>query len=435
MKSSPTASPFDTKVAGLIDATAQLSIAQILVVRRLTLSDPESLRWSTPHQLNVVFDVILGRALERMDRRNLMTARDQNMEPLLPPKAQRDPDDVTLLERLLGSMLGPAPSAGQTEWQRTQAEFEALLSRRLPPTPPRIPRLSTPSREPLPLFAAQGGMKSTSAARNSPKSAQMEGEAEGKSGNRGHSQDFESLFDDTLVEHIRKILELLCIPPANEATSARSRLPFLSAPEFQSVFEDVMREFILPTIRKSRHVQTMSQTYNWSQVGGEQIIEIIHTSEVNNPILHNWDGYWNNIKEEKVKKGVDSPWARFRDDATRCRYVPPSKEDVRLMMDMIRFEPESIDKAWRELEQLYQQEFTPGGRQERAREGAFRDGILKWSARLPDHLSEFLAIKAHYSFIKLDGNYMRALVANFGRTESERFRNAPYLSQFVMDMN
>jgi len=422
---------FDAKVSSLVQATQKLAISQILVLRRLTLADPESLKWASERQLNVVFDVILSKAIERTDRIQLLTAVDKDYEPLLPAASSRDPQDKVILARLVNAVIG-TPGAmlkKQNEAEQAQADFEILLARRLPSTPPRMRRSNTPFREAPPLFNVQGGLKSTSAAQksgdpSSPDSASGIAEA------HHHQVDFSTLFDDTICGHIRKILDLLRVPADIQDPQGRPRVPFMVAPEFSATMEDVMRRYILPQIKASRQVKSLANAYNWAQVGGEQLIEIIQGSEINNPILHNWDLVWNTYKTDG-KNPKDSPWAVFREDATNCNYSPPDKEHIRLLMDLIRYEPEGIAKCWRELQDLSQQEFSPSGRQERARDGALRDGILKWSAKLPDFVGEFLAIKAAFTFQACTHDYMRSLVTNYGRNDQDRRRNAPFLCQFV----
>lgn len=105
------------------------------------------------------------------------------------------------------------------------------------------------------------------------------------------------------------------------------------------------------------------------------------------------------------------------------------------MQDIIRFEADAFAKAWRELGQLYQQEFSPNARQEQAREGAFRDGLMKWSSKLPDHVGEFFAIKAYFTFSRIDATFLRRLATNFGRSDAERRRNAPYLVNFIQNLS
>lgn len=434
LSKSPTDSiAFDIKASSLIEATQHLSVPQILVARRMTLTDPESLRWASPHQLHVVFDVILNKSLERYDRSELLSAVDQHLEPLLPPEHHRLPEDVETLTRLVGAILNKvrAPNKKLSDAEVIVASFETLLSRRLPPTPKAYPRPQSPYREPPPLFAVQGNTRTTIRKAIAPSGADVTRPDEAQS-HRNHHVDFTALFDDTIIGHIKSALELLQIPANYPNPLYRTRLPFVVAPEFTPIFEDVLRRFILPQMRSSRQVKALANAYNWAEVGGEQLIAIMQGSEINNPVLHNWDLVWNTFKND-TKKVKESPWTLFQTDATICNYYPPDRENIRVILDMIRYEPEAIDKCLGELSNLAQQEFAPTGRQERARDGALRDGILKWSDKLPDYVGEFIAIKAAFLFPACTPDYMRALVNNYGRSEQDRRRNAPYLSQFVAD--
>lgn len=415
---------FEAKVANLIAATRHLEVAQILVLRRLTMADPESRRWSSERQLQVVFSVIVAKAMERLGLDRLRDARDSDFTPLLPPaSAANREDDLRVLTEVAAQMLGNP--------QAPMSEHEAALDKLLAIGPAQaaapVARMAAPIKEPPPLFAAQLGVSSE---RNLP--ASMRGPAGAEAEEEKPFTDFQTLFDDTICAFSRKLLALFQI----RDTERPDRLPFLLAPQFGACYEDVLRKLVLPAMRSSRHIQQLGESYNWAEVGGGKLMDIIQAGELNNPVLHNWDTRWNTfrtIKGKKTKPG-DQPWALFREDATRCNYQPPEEEDLVILQDIIRYELESFDKAWRELGQLYQQEFTPTARQEQAREGAFRDGVMKWTSKLPDHVGEFFAIKAYFLFPRIDAQFMRRLQNNFGRTDSERRRNAPFLTEFAQGL-
>lgn len=430
---------FETKVSNLIAATRHLEIPQILLLRRLTLSDPESLKWSNARQLNVVFSVILTKAIERVPPKVLQDLRAANYEPALPknnPPALRN-EDRALLSDMVEQMLGPAP---MSEAETTQAGFEKLIARGPAKTMPRISRSQAPIKEPPPLFAAQLGdmavmppakLRAMGAIEQAAAAAAAAAETP-----ENPFTDFSALFDDTICNHTRKVLALLRVSGSTNGV----RVPFILAPEFTIAYEDVLRRFVLPAMRSSRHIQTLGTQYNWSEVGGAKLVELIQGSEVNNPILHNWDTRWQAFRPQKVAgkvkkpKPEDYPWQIFAEDATRNNYEPPTEDSIQLLQDLIRFEIDSIAKAWRELTQLYEQEFSPNARQERARDGAFRDGIMKWASKLPDHLGEFFTIKAYFDMPRVDGHFVRRQINNFGRSDSERRRNAPYLVDFSQNL-
>jgi len=250
--------------------------------------------------------------------------------------------------------------------------------------------------------------------------------------------DFANLLDDTICAYVEKTLGIFRIT----GPSRGIRLPFLLAPEFGQVYREILQKYILPQMRATRAMQALGQSYNWAEVGGDKLIEIIQGSEVNNPILHNWDARWAAFRTPKAVKGKkapaqkpdDNPWPLLREEATRYNYEPPTESHIILLQDIIRFEADVMGKCWRELNQLYTQEFAPSGRMDQAREGAFRDGIMKWTAKLPDYIGEHLAMKAHFEFDRLDGPWMRKLLNSFGKNDSERRRNAPFLTDFVLQL-
>lgn len=416
---------FEAKVSNLIAATQHLDVPQILLLRRLTMADPESRRWSSERQLQVVFSVIVAKAIERAGIERLRIAREKGFVPMLPPAtgAARD-EDIRVLSEVATQMLGN-PLAPMSEHE---AALDKLLSIGPARAPARTTRHTAPIKEPPPLFAAQLGPDIERVALTS----RMRGVVESEVGDEKPYTDFPTLFDDTICSFSHRLLGLFHV----RGSERKDRLPFIMAPQFAACYEDVLRRMVLPPMRNSRHIQQLGMNYNWAEIGGAKLIDIIQSGELNNPILHHWDERWNAFRAAKGKKSKpeDNPWPLFREDATRSGYIPPDEDDVSIMQDVIRFEAEAFAKAWREIGQLYEQEFTPNARQEQAREGAFRDGLMKWSSKLPDHVGEFFAIKAYFTYPRIDAHFLRRLITNFGRSDAERRRNAPYLLVFVQNL-
>lgn len=417
---------FESKVANLIATTRHLEVPHILLLRRMTLKDPESLKWATDRQLNVVFDVLVNTALERVAPDVLRTAQEQGYQSLVMPGSPDDQaEDIRILSALADMRISPT-----TKSPRPQSEHGNTLAKLLAMSPDTSPkkmaREIAKSKEPPPLFAAQMGPDSAKAM-PSQEAVKIAAQQEEKP-----FTDFPTLFNDTICGFTRSILgELSYKDPIKPG-----RPPFAVAPEFAVCYEEVLRRFVLPPMHTSRHIQQLGMNHNWAEVGGAKLIDILGAGDHNNPVLHNWDMRWGNLRVPKGKKPKpeENPWPLFKEEATRGNYEPPSEENLQLLQDIIRFEPEVIAKAWRELCQLYEQEFSPSGRQEQAREGAFRDGLMRWAAKLPDHVGEFLAIKAYFTFPGITGTWIRRLLTNFGRTDSERYRVAPFLSQFALSV-
>lgn len=412
---------FETKVSNLINATRHLDVSQILLLRRLTMADPESLKWASIRELDVVFAVILGKAMERVGLDVVRESRDKGFEPMLPHDPNHRDEDLRVLNAVTEPLLGPAPPPiGEHE-----ASLAKLLNLRPPPAKGPTNRHISAIKEPPPLFAAQLGPDFERMMPGGSNRTQLESDEKPYT-------DFPTLFDDAICSYARKVLGLLHVSGEIKA----GRRPFALAPEFAACYEEVLRRFVLPAMRTSRHIQQLGINHNWEEVGGGKLIEIIQGGEVNNPVLHNWDNRWNAFRPNKGKKPKpeDDPWPLFREDATRSGYAAPDENSLRLMQDVIRFETDSIAKAWRELNQLYEQEFTPNGRQEQAREGAFRDGLMKWISKLPEGIGELLVIKAYYLFPRIDATFLRRLLTNFGRSDNDRRRAAPVLFDFIQSM-
>lgn len=423
---------FEIKVGNLISVTRHLDAGQILLLRRLTLADPESLKWATKRQLHVVFNVILGKALERLGPERLQMARELELEPLLPNPAQRTAEDRTVIDALITQILGTTAAS---------SEFDEALRKLLAikPAAPhrRTPRQGAPLKEPPPLFAAQLGHMAAPSPNSQPVRTVWADHSQSLLSEHNFS-DFDTLFDETLCSKARKVLELLRV----SSNPRRIRLPFILAPGFAETYEEVLRRMILPQLRASRHIQNLANGFSWEEAGSQKLLDILQGGEVNNPILHNWDLRWNSFRQTKdaQKKGKpgtaseqNDVWAFFRAEATRDQYQPPDDSDLPLLQSVIRFEAEAIAKAWRDISLAHEQEFPGGGAQVPDRDGMLRDSLLRWSSKLPDHLGEFLMLKAAFDLSHVDNGFLRRLHMGFGRTESERRRNAPTLTSFLTD--
>lgn len=426
---------FETKAASLIAATRSLDIPRILLLRRLTLADSEARKWANERQLNVVFSVVLAKAAERLGLPALRALREQGLRSLLPNDSTGQAEDLRVLSEVVTQLLGP-PEMSEAEAFRSA--FRSVLDHDYPPPPERVARTQPPLREPPPLFAAQLGPATERRIAARVLVAPPPGEPEpGSVPGPVAVVDFAALFDETVCAYAQKTLSMFRIAGSSHGV----RLPFLLAPEFGQVYRDVLQRFVLPQMRATRHIQALAQGTNWAEAGADRLLEIIQSGEVNNPILHNWDTRWASFRAGRSVKGrkttlkpEDNPWPLLREEATRSNFQPPSEDDIVLLKDVIRFEADAMAKCWRELSQLYAQEFVPSGRPDQGREGALRDGIIKWVAKMPDHVGEHLAIKAMFEFEKIDAEWLRKLLGSFGRTDSERRRVVPYLADFVTQL-
>ena len=262
---------------------------------------------------------------------------------------------------------------------------------------------------------------------------------------------FDVLFDDTLCRDLRNILQLLAVP-----IDAKG-LPFLAHPAFGEALEHAMRTWILAAMRQTRSISlTLRDTRAWDSEGAVVLLEILHGGEMNNPILTAWDRRWDELTPPapvaaakgkpapkpapKPSAGASAPasagkamWTYFDKHATEHGYVAPTARDLSLLRNLARYHPGKLKRAWTEVSHLYEQEFEPRGFQQRARDGAFRDGLNRWEQKdgLPAHAIEWMAIKAALEFGKLGTAWLRKFTADKGVSNAERARKVPYIMRFL----
>ena len=369
---------FEAKVSELVSVTRHLDVPQILTLRRMTMADPESLKWANEKQLNVVFDVVLAKVLECMGKERVYHARAAGYSPLLPPGFEGLEENRTVLARIAEPML-----AG---YEPPKEEEEEV------------------------------GLSTVDAA---------------------NAADFSTLFDDTICAFVRGVLK-----PLGARGSRHDILtPFIMAHKFGPCYEKVLRDYVLPTMRATKKIKALGKKYDWAKEGPGKIIEIIQgKDDANNPILHQWDMRWESFIREragsKIKelKPEDDPWKVFIEHAQKHGYAPPNEGDVQVLKDVIRWKSDDIIQGWSEINQMYEQEFRPKSKWDKARPGAFRDTIIKWIDRLPLHTGDLLAIRCHFDYQKVDRLFLRTLIQTLGGTEKERYRKAPVLLQFYNDL-
>lgn len=375
---------FESKVAELVAVTQRLDVSRILMVRRMTMGDPETLKWASARQLELIFNVILEKALERADREAVFAASQDHFEPLLPPgdDAVRDQERWMLFDLSRAMLTGMQPSEENT----TDAVMEELAA----------------DEEPI-----EGG-------------------------------DFATLFDETIARHVRRILTALA------CTGSRPHIPrpFMVAPQFTAIFEKVVREYVVKTIRSTRRIKELASSRNWQQKGSaDRLLAMILAGEDNNPILHYWDQRWLGFDPARATakgKGTirpeDNPWAIFKEDGAKHEYIPPFYTDIPMLQRLIRYDGEVLADEWQRLAQIYQQEFSPASKNDQARQGAFRDAVLAALNSLDHHGGDLLVIRAFYDLPKVDRMFLKMLIQSLGRTDQERNRKAPLLIQFYTDL-
>ncbi|MBX9635606.1 MAG: hypothetical protein K2X44_11550 [Magnetospirillum sp.] len=375
---------FESKVSELVAVTQRLDVPRILMVRRLTLSDPETLKWANQRQLELIFSVILEKALERTDRDAVFAASQDQFEPMLPPGDDdaRDQERWMLFDLSRAMLAGMKPSDETT----TDAVMEELAA------------------DETPIEAG----------------------------------DFPTLFDEALARHARKTLA------AFAATNTRPHIPhpFIFSPHFAACYEKVLRQYVLPTIRTARRIKELATSRNWQEKGSaDRLLGMVLAGENNNAILHYWDTRWNGFDPARATakgKGKirpeDNPWDVFKEDAAKHGYVAPFYTDIPMLQRILRYEGEVVAESWQQISQIYQQEFNPQSRSDQARQGAFRDAVVRAMEKMDHHAGDLLVIRAFFDLPKVDRMFLKLLIQSMGRSDAERERKAPLLIAFYNDL-
>ena len=366
---------FEAKVTELVQATRGLPVPHLLQLRRLTLADPEALRWASERQLIAVFHLILSQAIEAIPFEELDAASLRQFDPLLPPGADesRDKDRWLLFELARKRLLQPSTP----EVQSTEPDEIA------PPLPDDVP-----------VVAA----------------------------------DFATLFDETLCHYTSRALMVVATPAERPYTPK----PFYLHPGFAVSYAEVLRRFLLPDVRATKRIKTLAESRKWDKDGYGRLVALVQSADDSNPVLEIWDSRWKASHSQGVggRRNHAELWDAFRAAADAGGWHAPPEDDIPLLRTVLRWEAELINEGWREMAQVYQQEFAPKSKHDQARPGAFRDCVIKWVRALPAHAGDALAIKAFTILPKCDRMFLRSLIQSLGSSQTARRRAAPLLISY-----
>lgn len=376
---------FESKVAELLAVTSGLKVPQILMLRRMTSADPDTQSWANDRELGVVFDTILDRSIAAMDVEELGAAADQHFDGLLPP--------------------GPEDARDKERWLLFDVTKKYLANRsKAAPAAPEPPPAEVEEEEEAPI----------------------------------PTDNFRVMFDETLARYARRALQALVVNPA-QAASLRPHIPvpFIISPGFANCYETLLRKFVLPDVRATKRIKELHESRHWDSSGPNRLIAIIQQGGQGNPILDTWDSRWAAYKSEGVGSKhakANDPWEVFKEWAATGGIKAPDQQDIPLLHSVIRWEPEALLEGWREVTLLYQQEFHPKDRHDQAREGAFRDAIVRVIRELPKFGGDLIAMKAFFELPKCDRMLLRKLMQTVGGTDTERRRMAPGLVHFYNNL-
>ncbi|CAA7617048.1 conserved hypothetical protein [Candidatus Terasakiella magnetica] len=382
MKKSNRAAVFESKVAELLAVTAGLKVPHILMLRRMTQADPETSAWANERELGVVFDTILDRAVAAVDTEELGAYADQQFDALLP--------------------AGDEEARDKERWLLFDV-CKKYLAKRKPVVAAPVVEEEVVLDDDAPI---PGG-------------------------------DFKVIFDETIARYTRRCLHTLVVGAGASSLRPHIPVPFLLAPGFAVGYETLLRKFVLPDIRATKRIGELAASRHWDDTASNRLIAMIQSGGSSNAILDTWDARWAAYKSEGVgakHKKHNDPWEVFKEAAAKGGYTPPNETDIPLLHSVIRWEPDALAEAWRELSLQYQQEFHAKTKHEQAREGAVRDCLVRFIREMPKRAGDMISVKAFFELPKCDRMFLRKLMQTVGGTDVERRRVAPGLVHFYNNL-
>lgn len=219
---------------------------------------------------------------------------------------------------------------------------------------------------------------------------------------------------------------------------------FLASPAFARKFHLAIEKFIFPTIWESRQVRVLSTSFDWASEDTDSFWEHV-TRPLEQCLQQGWNMAWDDLRLIEVRKGtqrvlqVKDSTKALREvlkpddpgDYDMPRIVNREIEVFKSLMDPANDWSELLERSWRICNDLYEQEKDPRVFQQRAREGAFRDGLLNAFNRFPPEWVDFIVLTCHRVFPRVTTSFLERFATNLGRSEAERESYIPFTIRYL----
>ena len=221
--------------------------------------------------------------------------------------------------------------------------------------------------------------------------------------------------------------------------------PFLASAEFGEKFHQAVAKFIVPALNESRQLRLLSTNFDWASADSDTFWEFV-TPQLKDNILEIWTHAWDDMKLVEVRKDdgvrvlqVKEPTKLLREmlaPSTPEAYDLPRVGNREIEVFKSLLDPatdwwERLNNAWQTCHDLYEQEKDPRVFQQKARDGAFRDGLLNVFTNFPEKWGDFLALTCHRVFPRVTTEFLESFSRNLGRNEAEREAHMPYMIRYL----
>ncbi len=220
---------------------------------------------------------------------------------------------------------------------------------------------------------------------------------------------------------------------------------FLASPEFAERFRDAVGKLIIPIIWESRQIRMLATSFNWADEDTDSFWDHV-TKPLEQCILAGWAQGWDDLKLVEVKRSDGTRVMQVKDNTKALREMllpsTPAAYDIpkvgnreiatfKSLLDPANDWSVYLNRAWRICHDLYEQEKDPRVFQQKAREGAFRDGLLNTFDSFPPEWTDFLVLACHRVFPRITTSFLESFARNLGRTEAQREEYIPYTIRYL----
>ena len=255
-------------------------------------------------------------------------------------------------------------------------------------------------------------------------------------------EDFQKLCEAAICRRMEKVL--VFFQRFNPDINRPLPQPCLTSAEFATRLYSAATELAMPPIWESRPIRMLSTKFEWQHCDTDTFWG--HIDDITAKIfLESWKVGWEGLKLVETKRDGQRV-LQVKEQTKRLRewLQPPKQDDYdlpkvgNLEIDLFRslFDPTEdhygqLVNEWRKLHDLYEQEMDPRVFQQKARDGAFRDGLINALDRFPSEWSDFLVLTCHRTFPRVSVIFLTDFIRNFGRNETEHEANLPYIVRYL----
>lgn len=255
---------------------------------------------------------------------------------------------------------------------------------------------------------------------------------------------FQELYEAAILDKVYNVLVFFHKRCAS--TSRELPPPFILSSAFAANLQTAIEKLIFPHIGNNRQVRILAPGADWTKINTQSFWTERSTKLIRRKILQLWSRAWDDLKLLKAAGEEGVNLVQIKESTKLLRVLlapqPPGEYDIPrignaeiLFFESLLSTPEdwqaSMDAVWQRCQDLYEQEIDPRVFQQKAREGALRDGILAAFKEFPEQWGDFLLLLCHYVFPRISTRFLDQFSASLGTTDAQREARMPYLMRYL----